>query len=157
MAGRSVHLTTLFPGQAWTSSQSVLRANTFACNWQQPFLNDSAEGRRMTLEIISWSISTKVWDRARILPTELCGLVETALSGSSRQLTLNKGAPGDQVWDLLCVQLASYLERGPLMWWYDDRCKGSISVQGCFSWALSAPEKEPMYPLKTILIRHHGI
>ena len=27
-----------------------------------------------------------------------------------------KGAPGDQVWDLLCVQLASYLERGPLMW-----------------------------------------
>ena len=29
---------------------------------------------------------------------------------------LKKGAPGDQVWDLLCVQLASYLERGPLMW-----------------------------------------
>ena len=28
--------------------------NTFACNWQQPFLNDSAEGRRMTVEII-WS------------------------------------------------------------------------------------------------------
>ena len=28
-----------------------------------------------------------------------------------------KGVPGDQVWDLLCVQLASYqyLERGPLM------------------------------------------
>ena len=29
-------------------------------------MNDSAEGRRMTIEIISWSISTKVWDRARI-------------------------------------------------------------------------------------------
>ena len=41
---------------------------------------------------------------------------ETAMSGSSQQLTLKKGAPGDQVWDLLCVQLASYLERGPLMW-----------------------------------------
>ena len=39
----------------------------------------------------------------------------TAVSGSSPQLTLKKGAPGDQVWDLLCVQLASYLE-GPLMW-----------------------------------------
>ena len=26
----------------------------------------SAEGRRMTVEIISWSISTKVWDRAGI-------------------------------------------------------------------------------------------
>ena len=38
----------------------------FACNWQQLLLNDSAEGRRMTVEIISWSISTKVWDRARI-------------------------------------------------------------------------------------------
>ena len=41
---------------------------------------------------------------------------KTAVSGSSPRLTLKKGAPGDQVWDLLCVQLASYLERGPLMW-----------------------------------------
>ena len=55
-----------FPGQAWTSSLPVLCAHTFACNWQQPFLNDSAEGRRKTIEIISWSISTKVWDRAGI-------------------------------------------------------------------------------------------
>ena len=47
IAGRSVHLTTLFPGQAWTSGYLVLCAHTFACNWQQPFLNDSAEGRRM--------------------------------------------------------------------------------------------------------------
>ena len=38
------------------------------------------------------------------------------MSGSSPQLTLKKGAPGDQVCDLLCVQLASYLERGPMMW-----------------------------------------
>ena len=41
---------------------------------------------------------------------------ETEMSGSSRQLILKKGAPGDQVWDLLCVQLASYLKRGPLIW-----------------------------------------
>ena len=41
-------------------------AHTFACNWQQPFLNKSAEGRRMTVEIISWSISTKVVYQARI-------------------------------------------------------------------------------------------
>ena len=66
IAGRSVHLTTLFPGQAWTSRLPVICAHTFACNWQQPFLNESAEGRRMTVEIISWSISTKVWDRAGI-------------------------------------------------------------------------------------------
>ena len=41
---------------------------------------------------------------------------KTAVSGSLLQLTLKKGAPGDQVWDPLCVQLASYLEGGPLMW-----------------------------------------
>ena len=35
----SLNLT--FPGQAWTSSLPVLRAHTFACNWQQPFLNHS--------------------------------------------------------------------------------------------------------------------
>ena len=66
IAGRSVHLTTRFPGQAWTSGLPVIPAHTFACNWQQPFLNESAEGRRMTVEIILWSISTKVWDRAGI-------------------------------------------------------------------------------------------
>ena len=32
------------------------------------------------------------------------------------QLTLKKGAPQDQVGDLLCAQLASYLDGGPLMW-----------------------------------------
>ena len=39
----------------------------------------------------------------------------TAVSGSSWQLVLKKGASGDQVWDLLYVQLASYLEGSPLM------------------------------------------
>ena len=51
-------------GQFWTSPNHtfflgklpVIRAHTFACNWQQPFFNKSAEGRRMTLEINSWSI-----------------------------------------------------------------------------------------------------
>ena len=65
-AGWSVHLITLFPGQAWTSSKPVLRAHTFACNRQQPVLNDSVEGKRMVVEVISWSNSTKVWDWARI-------------------------------------------------------------------------------------------
>ena len=32
IAGRSVHLTTLFPGQASTSGKPVIRAHTFACN-----------------------------------------------------------------------------------------------------------------------------
>ena len=34
----------IFSGQARTSGYPVLRALTFACNWQLPFLNDSAEG-----------------------------------------------------------------------------------------------------------------
>ena len=37
-------------------------------------------------------------------------------SGSSRLSTLMIDVPGDLVWDLLCVQQASYLEGGPLMW-----------------------------------------
>ena len=42
----------------------------------------------------------------------------TVASGNSSksQWTLKKGAPGDQVGDLLCMQLASYLEGGALMW-----------------------------------------
>ena len=66
IAGRSVHLTTLFSWASLNKQLTSNRAHTFACNWQQPFMNDSAEGRRMTVEIISWSISTKVWDRAGV-------------------------------------------------------------------------------------------
>ena len=66
IAGRSVHLTTLFSWASLNKQLTSNRAHTFVCNWQQPFMNDSAEGRRMTVEIISWSISTKVWDRAGI-------------------------------------------------------------------------------------------
>ena len=64
IAGRSVHLTTLFSWASLNKQLTSNRAHIFACNWQQPFMNDSAEGSRMTVEIISWSISTKVWDRA---------------------------------------------------------------------------------------------
>ena len=64
IAGRSVHLTTLFSWASLNKQLTSNRAYTIACNWQQPFMNDSAEGRRMTVETISWSISTKVWDRA---------------------------------------------------------------------------------------------
>ena len=34
--------------------------------WKQPLLNESSEGRRMTVKMSSWSISTKVWDRPGI-------------------------------------------------------------------------------------------
>ena len=39
-----------------------------------------------------------------------------AESESSRLSTLMIDVPGDLVWDLPCVQQASYLEGGPLMW-----------------------------------------
>ena len=51
---RSVNLTTLFPGQAWTRDLPVFHGHTFTCNWQ-PFLYERPEGRRMTIYIISWS------------------------------------------------------------------------------------------------------
>ena len=39
-----------------------------------------------------------------------------AESGSSQLSTLMIDVPGDLVWDLPCMQQASYLEGGPLMW-----------------------------------------
>ena len=39
-----------------------------------------------------------------------------AESESSRSSTLMIDIPGDLMWDLLCVQQASYLEGGPLVW-----------------------------------------
>ena len=64
-----------------------------------------------------------------------------AESGSSRPSTLMIDIPGDLVWDLPCVQQASYLEGGPLVWMlplylyinqksdYDDDVAGS-----CYKW-----------------------
>ena len=43
-------------------------------------------------------------------------LSEGLHSGSSRPSTLMTDIPGDLVWDLPCVQQASYLEGGPLVW-----------------------------------------
>ena len=43
---------------SWASLNRRL-TSTFTCNWQQPFLNELAEGRRMTVEIISWSTPHK--------------------------------------------------------------------------------------------------
>ena len=45
IAGRSVHLTTLFSWASLNKQLTSNRAHTFACNWQQPFLNDSFSGR----------------------------------------------------------------------------------------------------------------
>ena len=49
---------------SWAGLNKWLTSNS--CTYFGLFLNESAEGRRMTVEIISWSISTKVWDRAGI-------------------------------------------------------------------------------------------
>ena len=64
-AGTSVHLTTLF---SWGSLNKQLTSTS--CTYFRLYLKttllESAEGRRMTALIISWSISIKVWDRAGI-------------------------------------------------------------------------------------------
>ena len=82
-----------------------------------------------------------------------------AESGSSQLSTLMIDVPGDLVWDLPCVQQASYLEGGPLMWmlplnlhvnqnpimiwWYEVVDKNSHTewqtVQIQISWLLQKP------------------
>ena len=58
---------TFFPGKfEQVVNQYVVHILSLSCNWQQPFLNESAELRRMTIGIILWWISTKVWDGAGI-------------------------------------------------------------------------------------------
>ena len=115
IAGRSVHLTTRFPGQAWTSSLPVIRAHTFACNWQQPFLNESAEGRRMTVEIISWSISTKVWDRTGIeLATPGSAVRHASVARHLTDCATRSGYIGQMVWYVLKCQFLWINIRWPL-------------------------------------------
>ena len=127
MSGWPVHITTLFPGQAWTRGWPVLRAHTFAFNWRQPFLNASAGGGRMTVEIISWSISTKVWDRAGIeyatpgtavrhatLPTALRGPVYLSVNrfGSKSAPTLCRAWYGSKRF----ANAVSTCKTSPLVW-----------------------------------------
>ena len=86
----------------------------------------------------------------------------TVVSGSSQQLTLKKGAPGD----LLCMQLASYLEGGPLMWlihlhlyvsqksYYDDEhlplCLAfKLHAHTLFSWHLAQNENSHLCFVKS--------
>ena len=61
----SLVLTTLF---SWASLTKRLTSTSSTCFCLQltTALLESAEWRRMTVEIISWSISTKVWDWTRI-------------------------------------------------------------------------------------------
>ena len=66
MARRSAHLTTLF---SWASLNKQLTSTlcTYFCfKLTKILLNDSAEGRRMIVEIISYLIFTKGWDLAGI-------------------------------------------------------------------------------------------
>ena len=51
-------------------------------------MNDSAEGRRITEEIISWSISTTVWDRAGIRFWYLTVLISNLKKKSSKAFNL---------------------------------------------------------------------
>ena len=91
-----------------------------------------------------------------------------AESGSSRLSTLMIDIPGDLVWDLPCVQQASYLEGGPLMWMLPlylhvnqksdyDIMMSPISILGIASYELYISlEKKRLNYLQTVktLIRH---
>ena len=56
---------------------------------------------------------TWAWEAQNDIEAADRGIAE---SGSSRLSTLMIDVLGDLVWDLPCVQQASYLEGGPLMW-----------------------------------------
>ena len=57
MAGQSVHITTLFLGKLEQAvNQYFVHIFSLVID-KQPFLNDSEEGRRMTVENITWLIS----------------------------------------------------------------------------------------------------
>ena len=66
MGGQSVHLTTLFLGKLEQAVKQYFVHILLLVTDKQPFLNESAEGRRMTVEIISRPIPRKVWDLAGI-------------------------------------------------------------------------------------------
>ena len=53
MGGQPVHLIHFFLGKFEQAVIPVICAYTFACDRQQSILNESAEGRSMTIEIIS--------------------------------------------------------------------------------------------------------
>ena len=82
---------------SWASLNKQLTSTwcTLACNWQQPFLNESAEGRRMTIEIISRPISMKVWDWARIELATPGSAVR--LASVARHITDCAMRPGQQI------------------------------------------------------------
>ena len=63
MSGRSVHLTTLFPGQAWTSSFVTSTSCTYFCLLWSTTLLEWISGRE---ENDHRSIYLKVWDWAEI-------------------------------------------------------------------------------------------
>ena len=58
MRRRSFYISTLFPGQAWAVNQYLVHIHSI--------VTEKKLLRKMALEIISLSISTKLWDRARI-------------------------------------------------------------------------------------------
>ena len=96
----------------WSILQYFWPALSYNRSWKTIFGLFSGRLRQVLLYILIYRLRARggggqvTWKKLR----------KTAVSGSQRQLTLKKGAPGDQVWDLLWVQLASYLERDQLVW-----------------------------------------
>ena len=105
---------------SWASLNKLLTSTSctyYACNWQQSFLNDSAEERRMTVEIISQSISTKVWKRAVIeLPTPGSAVRDSHLRGPFNKLqfwTSIKGHNASVTFAFRWVYIAHMMSKSP--------------------------------------------
>ena len=124
MSERSVHLTTLF---SWVSLTKQL-TNTL-CSFshlkQTTNLLESVEGRRMTIEIISWSISMKIWDWVGIeLLTPGSAVRQVS---AARHFTYCVMQPVDKI---LFVSFTLSLLVVTFVIWADNLCKQFSSRSG---------------------------
>ena len=106
-------------------SQHFIQSCREGSSWVEPVLS---RGQRVllknTMQCLRWGLNTQPLSlKSSTLPLShsaplpiWCGKNwsrKTIVIGILRKWTPKKGTPGDQVADLLCIQLASYPERGP--------------------------------------------
>ena len=104
----------LHASETWPLTKTNLQRNDRAMIRQICSLKpaDVAAVRSSELLAMPWPR----FEREKASPVWACGTFLWRSQNSMWYTDWWQAGRGDQVWDLLCVQLASYLIRGPLMW-----------------------------------------
>ena len=143
MSQRSVHLPTLFPGQAWLSViQYSVHILSLVTDNNPPWISGR---RRMTVEIISWSIPTKVCDLAKNKLMIPGSAVELATDCATRpgifivyhekySLKTRILIAQSTYWTLCKLGIFSCLCCLPLL---KKNLSGTLSESFCLSWSVS--------------------